>query len=204
VHKRLILLTGGVGALVVLGATVAYAAVIGPDGVIHGCYSNGSYQGQHALTLTDGTCPAGTTAISWNQQGPKGDTGAQGPQGVKGDTGAQGPQGVKGDTGPQGPQGVKGDTGPQGPQGAPGSGANVSFYTVPVETAGGDAEATCNAGDHATGGGGWGTSGAFGGRTTVQESYPVGNPPTAWHVHTDTFAVVYPYTDAYAVCAHVS
>ncbi len=50
-------------------------------------------------------------------QGDKGETGAQGPQGDKGETGAQGPQGDKGETGAQGPQGDKGDTGAQGPQG---------------------------------------------------------------------------------------
>ena len=62
-------------------------------------------------------------------QGPKGDTGAQGPQGIKGDTGAQGPIGPKGATGPQGEQGIqgpkgntgaKGDTGDVGPQGPKG------------------------------------------------------------------------------------
>lgn len=48
-------------------------------------------------------------------QGPKGDTGEQGPQGIpgeKGDTGEQGPQGEKGekgDTGEQGPKGEKGE-----------------------------------------------------------------------------------------------
>ena len=62
-------------------------------------------------------------------QGPKGDTGPQGPQGIKGDTGAQGPIGPKGATGPQGEQGIqgpkgntgaKGDTGDVGPQGPKG------------------------------------------------------------------------------------
>jgi hypothetical protein len=51
------------------------------------------------------------------EQGPKGDTGAQGPvgeQGPKGDTGAQGSvgeQGPKGDTGAQGPAGQSGSVG---------------------------------------------------------------------------------------------
>lgn len=44
-------------------------------------------------------------------QGPKGDTGEQGPQGE------QGPKGDTGEQGPQGEQGPKGDTGPQGPAG---------------------------------------------------------------------------------------
>ena len=41
-------------------------------------------------------------------QGPKGDTGPQGPKGE---------QGPKGDVGPQGPKGETGDVGPQGPKG---------------------------------------------------------------------------------------
>ena len=103
-------------------------------------------------------------------------------------------------------QGVNGDTGAQGlqgPPGTPGSAANLSFYTVLVDTSGGGSDAMCNAGDNATGGGGYGDSGAFGGRTTVQESRPLGNPPTGWHVQTDTFAVTFPHTFAYVVCAHV-
>src|ERR1035437_5536308 len=50
-------------------------------------------------------------------QGPKGDTGAQGPAGATGATGAQGP---KGDSGASGAQGPKGDTGAQGAIGATG------------------------------------------------------------------------------------
>lgn len=54
-------------------------------------------------------------------QGPKGDTGAQGPRGEKGDTGERGLQGETGATGPQGPQGETGATGPQGPKGETGA-----------------------------------------------------------------------------------
>lgn len=50
-------------------------------------------------------------------QGPKGDSGEQGPKGDKGDIGPQGLQGEKGDTGVQG---LKGDSGEIGPQGEPG------------------------------------------------------------------------------------
>lgn len=60
------------------------------------------------------------TAISWNRQGPKGDTGLQGPQGDQGQQGPQGEQGPKGDTGLQGPQGDQGQAGPQGVQGPQG------------------------------------------------------------------------------------
>ncbi len=78
-----------------VSASIAYAAVIGPDGMIHACYTNQALRGSHALVLQDvGTnCPTGTTAISWNQQGQPGQQGAQGPQGQQG---AQGPQGAAG------------------------------------------------------------------------------------------------------------
>ena len=92
-------------------------------------------------------------------QGPKGDTGAQGPQGLSayevalqngfigtakewldslvsksGTQGSAGTQGPKGDTGAQGP---KGDTGAQGPQGLKGdtgaTGSNgLSAYEIAV------------------------------------------------------------------------
>lgn len=75
---------GGVAAI------TAYAAVIDANGVIHGCYSDSPFQQQHILTLTDAGCPAGWTAISWNQQGPQGPQGAVGPQGPAGPRGPAG------------------------------------------------------------------------------------------------------------------
>ena len=79
--------------------------------------NHGSIQGPRGETGAQG--PQGPQGEPGPQgpQGPKGDTGATGPQGLKGDTGATGPQGPKGDTGPQG---LKGDTGAQGPQGPQG------------------------------------------------------------------------------------
>lgn len=74
-------------------------------------------------------------------QGPKGETGPQGPAGPKGDTGPQGPAGPKGDTGaqgPQGPAGPQGNTGAQGPQGPAGTArawALVYPYTPGVGSA---------------------------------------------------------------------
>lgn len=56
-------------------------------------------------------------AVMVGPQGPKGDTGAQGPvgpQGPKGDTGEQGPQGVQGLQGADGPKGDAGDPAPAG------------------------------------------------------------------------------------------
>jgi len=54
----------GVGLL----AVVVSAAVI-DNGNIKGCYTTAGFLGLHGLWLTDGACPAGTTAISWSQQG---------------------------------------------------------------------------------------------------------------------------------------
>jgi hypothetical protein len=105
---------GAVLGVFLWGAVITAFAAVVSDGAIHGCYSTNSFLGQHALTLTDGPCPAGFTAIAWNQQGPKGDTGPQGPQGA---TGPQGPQGVTGPAGPVGPAGLTGPVGPAGPAG---------------------------------------------------------------------------------------
>jgi hypothetical protein len=96
---------------VVVGAVAVYAAIPDASGVIHACYSTQSIRGQHSVTLADGTCPTGTTLITWNQTGPPGPAGATGP------------------AGPQGPQGATGAQGAQGIQGAPG----VSHYEVIVQ-----------------------------------------------------------------------
>jgi type VI protein secretion system component Hcp len=64
----------------------------------YACVNNSS--GTIKMVDANKACSNNEVKISWNQVGPKGDTGATGPagpQGQKGDTGA---------TGPQGPQGV--------------------------------------------------------------------------------------------------
>jgi hypothetical protein len=70
--------------------------------------------------IDKGRCRRTEQALTWNQIGPQGltgATGAQGPQGQTGATGAQGPQGQTGATGAQGPQGQTGATGPSAPNG---------------------------------------------------------------------------------------
>lgn len=57
------------------------------------------------LAPSTGKCPAGTSALSWNIQGPQGETGATGA------TGATGPAGATGATGATGPVGPRGATG---------------------------------------------------------------------------------------------
>lgn len=63
-------------------------------------------------------CKKNDSLLSWNSegiQGPRGDTGEQGPIGL---TGPRGESGPKGDVGPTGPQGVKGDKGDSAQKGA--------------------------------------------------------------------------------------
>src|ERR671935_1086806 len=95
-HRRGSLLLAVLGGLLLAGG-IAYATIPDSNGVIHGCYTNQAIQGQHALWVADTTCPAGSTALPWNQQGRRGPTG---PAGARGATGAAGPRGGQGPTGP--------------------------------------------------------------------------------------------------------
>jgi Collagen triple helix repeat (20 copies) len=130
---RAVMIGAGVVLVLGMGSTAAYAALAGGpvdgSGVIHGCWTNAAINGTHVIVLQDAgtTCPKGTTAISWNQQGPAGPTGpvgATGAAGPAGPAGATGPAGPKGDAGAQGPAGATGPAGvagPAGPAGADGS-----------------------------------------------------------------------------------
>jgi hypothetical protein len=118
-------------ALLIGGGSAAFAMITaGPvsGGVIYGCYKTAATEGSHTLVLqnTGTRCPAGDTAIKWNQQGPAGPQGPKGATGATGPAGPQGPAGQTGPTGPQGPAGPQGATGAQGPAGAPGTGATVT------------------------------------------------------------------------------
>ena len=91
-----LMVIGAAALLGVAGATAAGAPVAaGPvrSGVIHGCWTTNAVHGSHVIKLQNaGTrCPRGTTAISWNQKGPAGPTGATGPQGAAGPQGPAGP-----------------------------------------------------------------------------------------------------------------
>lgn len=118
INRRFVRLGLLIGVLFALAGGIAYATIPDANGVIHGCYTNQAVQGQHALWVADSTCPAGSTALPWNQQGRRGPTG---PAGARGATGPAGPRGGAGPTGPGGPQGWRGATGPQGPNGARGA-----------------------------------------------------------------------------------
>ena len=135
-----ILISAGAGLALLAAGTTAGAAIAGgpidSSGVVYGCWTNTAINGSHAFVLQDAgtTCPKGTTAISWNQQGPAGPAGSQGPQGPKGDPGAQGSPGPPGSPGPQG------DPGPQGPPGPPGT-SSLDALNGTVCNAGPDAGA---------------------------------------------------------------
>jgi hypothetical protein len=103
VFRSRILLSTGLAAALAASAGIAYGAIPGPDGVIHGCYSR-----SEALRVIDSaaTCKPGETPLSWNQAGqagPQGPPGAAGPPGPAGTAGAQGPAGAAGTQGPVGP-----------------------------------------------------------------------------------------------------
>lgn len=122
----------GLGTLVgVLGAaTLAWAAIPGPGGVIHACYD--SQSGQVRIYDSEDNKPKGCgnneTAISWSQTGPPGPTGPTGPTGSTGPAGPAGPQGLEGPAGPAGPEG------PQGPEGPAGTTQTLDVVRVSVDS----------------------------------------------------------------------
>ena len=76
-------------ALVVALGGVAYATIPDSGGVIRGCFDSGG----NLKVIDTGkgqSCAKGFTPLNWNQQGPKGDTGAQGPAGPAGANGVSG------------------------------------------------------------------------------------------------------------------
>jgi len=114
------------GAVLVVSVGVAYAAIPDASGVINACFKksgngdddegSGPKGSLRVIDTAKGeTCKKNELALSWSQQGPKGDQGATGLRGETGQTGATGA------TGPTGPQGLKGETGERGETGATGA-----------------------------------------------------------------------------------
>jgi hypothetical protein len=80
--------------------------------------------GQLRVRAAGTVCRSNETALNWNVQGLKGDTGPAGlpgPKGSPGPAGAAGPKGAQGNPGAQGAQGSPGQKGDTGPQGLPGA-----------------------------------------------------------------------------------
>lgn len=99
-HKKTAIgIAVGAIALAGLGTGVAHAAIPDSSGVIHGCYKPTS-DGHNAplgvidTALSNGSCPAGDTTVTWNQVGPQGPAGATGTAGATGATGPAGPAGI--------------------------------------------------------------------------------------------------------------
>jgi hypothetical protein len=122
--------------LALLAGGVAIAAIPDSSGIFRGCVNIASGVVRllpNSLPVPYNNCITSSViaandlppimtevAVTWNQQGPKGDTGLTGTPGLKGDTGVPGPQGPKGDTGLTGTPGLKGDTGLTGTPGLKG------------------------------------------------------------------------------------
>ena len=85
-------------AAVLLAAAsgIAYAAIPGSDGVIHGCI-NASGQVRVIDPGAGGSCSTGESALNWNVTGGKGPSGLQGPPGPTGASGAAGSSGYEQD-----------------------------------------------------------------------------------------------------------
>jgi hypothetical protein len=87
-------LAAGITATI-MGGGFAYASIpSSATAVISGCYDTKSGDLRVIDAQGGGKCSAKTeTALTWNQQGPKGDGGATGPQGTPGAQGPDGPAG---------------------------------------------------------------------------------------------------------------
>ena len=98
-----------IAAILLLGTGVAVASVAPGSApkTIHGCVNRTT----SVLTVrTGGHCPAGTTAISWNEAGPPGATGSTGARGLHGMPGPAGTNGTNGTDGTNGTNGTDGSS----------------------------------------------------------------------------------------------
>ena len=96
-RTRVAAVTVSTVALVAGGVAVAQASIPGSNGVITACYDKTG--AVRIIDTAKTSCGKGETALTWNEQGPAGPTGATGPTGSAGATGATGPAGA---TGPPG------------------------------------------------------------------------------------------------------
>jgi len=87
-------------ALLAALAGAAWAAIPGPAGIIHGCYSRHSGALRVIDTAAAGKCRHKEAALSWSETGPPGPRGGRGATGPRGATGAGGAAGAPGAQGP--------------------------------------------------------------------------------------------------------
>jgi hypothetical protein len=94
-----VLALGSVAAIaVVVAVGYGYAALTATDQTYTGCLQNGALTNIAVGTAPLKACPKQALAISWNQNGPQGLTGATGPTGPIGATGPKGDPGSLSDT----------------------------------------------------------------------------------------------------------
>ncbi|HYB23221.1 MAG TPA: hypothetical protein VED41_05455, partial [Solirubrobacteraceae bacterium] len=84
-----------VALLAALGG-VGWAAIPGPEGIIHGCYNKRSGALRVIDIATHAKCARKEAELNWEEIGPPGPRGGGGP---RGQTGATGPQGTAGTPG---------------------------------------------------------------------------------------------------------
>ena len=141
----------GISTVMNAGATAKPAPV-----TFYACLKAGALSN---VTTLKHSCARGYSAVSWNQVGEMGLTGAKGAtgltgprglqgvkgdageQGLKGDSGAVGPQGLQGAQGPKGDAGVQGATGAQGLKGESGSFPTITWNSGSTFT--GDTTGSC-------------------------------------------------------------
>jgi hypothetical protein len=158
--RRALIIAGSAAVLLAAGTAAGAAIAASPidsSGAIHGCYTTRSLNGSHVFVLEDSgtSCPRGTTAISWNQQGPAGQNGSNGANGqsvastelASGDpdcaSGGASFTSVSGTT--YACNGTPGTVGQQGPAGPSTAGAAGLSAEVISATATGSAVVTCPA-----------------------------------------------------------
>lgn len=86
--------------LVLALAGAAWAAIPGPEGIIHGCYSRSTGSLRVINTSVHAKCTRKEHELNWAEQGP---AGPRGGGGAKGATGPRGSTGAAGASGPPGP-----------------------------------------------------------------------------------------------------
>jgi hypothetical protein len=152
--------------------TTALVYAHGGDGsLIHACASKST--GALRYVAPHVTCKSGENSVDWPQ------IALPGPQGIQGD------QGDKGDTG------EKGETGPAGGT----SYVETAFTPVAPEEFG-VANAHCDTGDEATGGG----FGPWLHDFQLFASGPTGSSPTGWAVHATNIDIESSFVIAHVVC----
>jgi hypothetical protein len=96
-----VLALSAVALLVVLGG-VAWAAIPGPNGIIHACYKRRGGALRVINTSAHAKCGHREAELNWSETGPPGPRGGRGLMGARGLTGARGAVGPAGSNGTDG------------------------------------------------------------------------------------------------------